>query len=27
MSHNFHSQYARKSIKNSTDADFDIVFN
>jgi len=27
MSHNFHSQYARKSIKGSIDADFDLVFN
>jgi len=27
MSHNFHSRYARKSIKGSIDADFDLVFN
>jgi len=27
MSHNFRSRYARKSIKGSIDADFDLVFN
>jgi len=27
MSHNFRSLYARKSIKGSIDADFDLVFN
>ena len=27
MSHNFRSRYARKSIKGSIDADFDVVFN
>jgi len=27
MSHNFRSRYARKSIKGSIDADFDLAFN
>jgi len=27
MSHNFRSQYARKSINGFKDADFDLVFN
>ena len=27
MSHSFRSRYARKSTKDSIDADFDIVFN
>ena len=27
MSHNFRSRYARKSVKGSIDADFDLVFN
>jgi len=27
VSHNFRSQYARKSVKDSIDADFDLVFN
>jgi len=27
MSHNFRSCYARKSIKGTIDADFDLVFN
>jgi len=27
MNHNFRSQYARKLIKGSIDADFDLVFN